>query len=218
MTMDMKTFSCMDCKLTTCSSNSGFQGETWPDFCLTKNTEDEKYKEWLGLYEEGRNQEIMKAAADVEFEGYCQWPRALEIVEFAKRIGAKKIGIASCVGLAHEAQLFTKILRSHGFEVYGAFCKVGATLKTEVGIDEKCFAVGETMCNPIVQAQLLNEAKTDLNVVMGLCVGHDSLFYKYSEAITTTLITKDRVTGHNPAAALYTLNSYYKKLLGEETK
>ena len=62
------------------------------------------------------------------------------------------------------------------------------------------------MCNPILQARLLNQAYTELNVVIGLCVGHDSLFYKYSNAYTTTLVTKDRVTGHNPAAALYTAN------------
>ena len=28
-----------------------------------------------------------------------------------------------------------------------------------------------------------------------------------------TLVTKDRVTGHNPAAVLYNLDSYYKRLL-----
>ena len=67
------------------------------------------------------------------------------------------------------------------------------------------------MCNPILQARLLNEAHTDLNVVIGLCVGHDSLFYRYSEAYVTTLITKDRVTGNNPAASLYTAQSYYRK-------
>lgn len=66
------------------------------------------------------------------------------------------------------------------------------------------------MCNPILQARLLNQA----NVVIGLCMGHDSLFYRYSEAYVTTLVTKDRVTGHNPAAALYTSHSYYKKGLG----
>lgn len=70
------------------------------------------------------------------------------------------------------------------------------------------------MCNPILQAQDLNAAGTELNVVVGLCVGHDSLFYKYAEAPTTTLITKDRVLGHNPAAALYTAKTYYySKLL-----
>ena len=65
----------------------------------------------------------------------------------------------------------------------------------------------------MLQAQLLNAQKTDLNVVVGLCVGHDSLFMKHSDAPVTTLITKDRVLGHNPAAALYTSNFYYKRLL-----
>lgn len=68
------------------------------------------------------------------------------------------------------------------------------------------------MCNPILQAKVLNKEKTDLNVVVGLCVGHDSLFYKYSDTLVTTAVTKDRVLGHNPAAALYTADSYYSKL------
>lgn len=59
------------------------------------------------------------------------------------------------------------------------------------------------MCNPILQAKQLNAGKTDLNVVIGLCVGHDSLFNKYSDALVTTLLTKDRVPGHSAAAALY---------------
>ncbi len=80
-----------------------------------------------------------------------------------------------------------------------------------MGIPAECESIGAAMCNPILQARLLNEAKTDLNVVIGLCVGHDSLFYKYAEAYTTTLVTKDRVTGNNPAAALYTAKSYYRK-------
>ena len=63
-----------------------------------------------------------------------------------------------------------------------------------------------------MQAKILNKEKTDMNIVMGLCVGHDSLFYKYSEALVTTLVAKDRVMGHNPAAALYTSESYYSKL------
>lgn len=65
-----------------------------------------------------------------------------------------------------------------------------------------------------MQAKLLEKAGTDLNVVVGLCVGHDSLFYKYSNTLTTTLITKDRVLAHNPVGALYQTKAYYKKLLG----
>ena len=71
------------------------------------------------------------------------------------------------------------------------------------------------MCNPILQAKMLNKVKTDLNVVVGLCVGHDSLFYKHSDAIVTTAVTNDRVLGHNPVAALYTADTYYSKLQDE---
>ena len=101
----------------------------------------------------------------------------------------------------------------HGFEVFGVACKAGAVDKTAVGIDPACHAVGKNMCNPIFQAKRLNREGTELNIVVGLCVGHDSLFYRYSDALVTTLVAKDRVTGHNPAAVLYQLDSYYKRLL-----
>ena len=165
-------------------------------------------------YEEDRNLEIMKASAEVEYEGYCQWTRVQEIMEFAKKIGARKIGIANCIGLINEARIFARILRANGFEPYAVICKVEGRAKTSMGIPAKCEEIGPAMCNPILQARLLNQAGTDLNVVIGLCVGHDSLFYRYSDAYVTTLVTKDRVTGNNPAAALYTAGSYYKKKFG----
>jgi uncharacterized metal-binding protein len=68
------------------------------------------------------------------------------------------------------------------------------------------------MCNPIFQAYVVNDAGTDFNVLLGLCVGHDSLFFKYTEAPTTVLAVKDRVTGHNPLAAVYLSESYYSWL------
>lgn len=141
-----------------------------------------------------------------------------EIIAFAKRIGAKKIGIATCVGLMSEARIFAKILKAKGLESYGIICKVGAVDKTQVGVPEELKVnkgCHESLCNPVLQATLLNEEKTDLNVIVGLCVGHDSLFIKYSEAPVTTLITKDRVLGHNPAAALYASGFYYRRLLQE---
>jgi len=70
------------------------------------------------------------------------------------------------------------------------------------------------MCSPLGQADLLNEAGTDFNIVMGLCVGHDALFCKHSKAPVTTLIAKDRVLAHNPAGALY--SRYWRKKLGDE--
>ena len=71
----------------------------------------------------------------------------------------------------------------------------------------------EPMCNPIAQAKILNKAKTDFNIMLGLCIGHDSLFFKYIEGLTTVFAVKDRVTGHNPMAILYTSCSYYQRMM-----
>ena len=136
-------------------------------------------------------------------------------MEVAKKMGYKKLGIATCAGLIQESKTLAKIFRLHDFEAYGVICKVGAIEKTEVGIPEKCMGIGPSMCNPIMQAKRLNEAKTDFNIIMGLCVGHDSLFCKFSDAFCTTLIAKDRVLGHNPVASLYLTGSYYKRLATE---
>lgn len=168
----------------------------------------------LTLYiEDEENSRFMHAAAQVEYENYCKMTRIEEIAEFARKINAQTLGIATCVGLISEARTAAKFFRHKGFEVYGIACKVGAQPKTKLGIDIDCQVVGKNICNPIMQAKLLNEKKTNLNIVIGLCVGHDSLFYKYSDALCTTLVTKDRVLGHNPAAALYQMNSYYSKLM-----
>ena len=90
---------------------------------------------------------------------------------------------------------------------------MGATPKVEIGIPRECEAVGVNMCNPVLQALALNDAGTDLNLIVGLCVGHDSLFIKHSNALCTSVITKDRVLCHNPAAALYQAGGYYKRLM-----
>lgn len=201
------TPSCVDCGTQNCK----FKDKSYPEFCPTVNLRKEDLEWALEKYEEDNNHEIMVASAEVEYEGYCSLTRVEEIIRFARKIGAKRIGIANCIGLINEARIFARILRKNGFEPYSVICKVAGYDKSSIGIPKQCEEIGASMCNPILQARLLNESKMDLNVVIGLCVGHDSLFYKYSEAYVTTLVTKDRVTGNNPAAPLYTANSYYKK-------
>ena len=201
--------SCVDCG----TFNCGHETTTFPPFCLTTGMDDELAKEVHDLYMEEENQKIMVAAAVVEHEFYCKLTRLEETLEFAKKIGAKRIGIAFCTGVKEEAKVVTKYFRHHGFEVYGTCCKVGAFKKVEMGIPAECAAVGKNACNPIMQAKLLNKAGTDLNILMGLCVGHDSLYYKYCDGLCTTLFTKDRVMGHNAVNTIYQANGYYKKKL-----
>ncbi|MEW6666657.1 MAG: DUF1847 domain-containing protein [Thermodesulfobacteriota bacterium] len=141
--------------------------------------------------------------------------RIVEICEFAARMHYRRLGLAFCLGLAKEAEVVGRILEAHGFEVVSAVCKSGRTLKETIGVtdEEKIYrGTEEAMCNPVYQAKLMNEARTEFNVLLGLCVGHDSLFFKFAEAPTTVLAVKDRVTGHNPLAPIYLHETYYRKI------
>lgn len=141
--------------------------------------------------------------------------RLQEIGEFAERLGYRRLGLAFCIGLAGEAGRVEEILTNWGFEVVSAVCKAGKTPKSLIGIgdeDQIFRGTDESMCNPVFQAKLLNQAATQFNILLGLCVGHDSLFFQYAQAPTTVLAVKDRVTGHNPLAAVYLADTYYKRL------
>lgn len=212
----IENLSCSECGQLHCYRHN----KKYPDFCLTETTDGEQIEATKETYR-GDSQDalVAKAAAEVEGLYYCKISRVEEIVAFAKRIAATRIGIASCLGLIEETKIFTKVLRAAGLEPFTVLCKVGSVDKCDIGIPDRlkiqCGSF-EACCNPILQAQLLNREKTQLNVIMGLCVGHDSLFTKYSDALVTTLVTKDRTTGHNPAVTLYTANSYSKRILDPE--
>jgi uncharacterized metal-binding protein len=160
-------------------------------------------------------------SARTESGGYCQLTRIEEIMDFARRLEAQKLGIAHCAGLMREARLAREVFVAGGFQVYTVCCKVGSIAKEKIGLrDEEKVRPGqyEALCSPVGQAALLAKAGTQLNVVIGLCVGHDSLFFMHSKAPTTVLIAKDRVLGHNPIAALYTSHSYYRRLKEKREK
>ena len=214
--MTIEDFSCVDCGVKICEARNS----EYPEFCPTAALTEEEIQKVTDLYcNDEMNQKVSVASAEIENDHYCQYTRVQEIVECAHKIGAKKIGIATCIGLLEESRIFARILRVNGFEVYGISCKVGSVDKVEIGVPACHTEVsGPVMCNPIMQAMLLNKEQTDLNVVVGLCVGHDSLFYKYAKGLTTTLVTKDRVLSHNPVAALYQARSYYRKLMQPQEK
>lgn len=209
---EKKCLTCSACGAIGCKNADG----NYPPFCLTKSLAQDLLQESLDIYDKDEQVgNIARVSAGIEGDFYGQKTRVEETIEFIKRIGAKKVGIATCVGLIPETRLFTKILDQEGIEYYTVGCKVGAIDKTRVGIpEEKKLNRGcghESMCNPVLQAKILNEQKTDLNIMIGLCVGHDSLFLKYAKAPTTVLIVKDRVLVHNPVAALYGSTGMYSR-------
>lgn len=189
--------SCVDCAVTACR----YGKDNYPAFCLTKAMSPEEKASVLPLYNDGDiNARYAFWSATVEGTYYGEMARVEETMEFARRVDARKIGLAYCSELQAEAKLYARILDINGFETYMIDCKAGGLDAGEV-LDGK--PSGQVMCNPVLQARLLNEAGTDMNILMGLCAGSDALFMKFASAMTTIMINKDRLTCNNPAVTLY---------------
>jgi len=206
-------FSCANCGNQACRSASS---DIYPNFCLTRKLSREKTESITQKVKKSpKLKKIALVSAEIEGQFYGKFCRVEETIEFIRRIGAKKVGIATCMGLIAETKLLGKIFEKNGIEFYAVCCKVGAVDKSEIGVpNENKLNRGaghESMCNPVMQAELLNEQGVDINIIMGLCVGHDMLFSMHSKAPVTTLIVKDRVLCHNPVGALYTSNTIYSR-------
>ena len=216
---------CAECGLETqeriCMTHEGKASKNCPTLAQKEILKEANREyESPATYEFARKASIQEADcyANRDQKPYIMQPsktRIVEICEFAQKMSFKRLGIAFCIGLAKEAGIVEQIFKDRGFEVISVLCKAGRTPKEKIGITDKDKinrGTDEAMCNPIFQAKLLNRSKTEFNILLGLCVGHDSLFFKHAEAPTTVLAVKDRVTGHNPLAAIYLSDSYYRKI------
>lgn len=159
---------------------------------------------------EGYELKSMRVSGKIEAEHYMKKTRLEELMIYAREMGMKRLGLAFCVGLSSEARVVADILSRQGFEVHSVCCKTCGIDKDELGVVKLHGNKGdEAICNPIGQAMCLAECGTEMNIVVGLCVGHDMLFTKHSKAPVTTFIVKDRVMAHNPAGAIY--SGYYRE-------
>jgi uncharacterized metal-binding protein len=216
--MEYESPGCAYCPPTVRACRQGEARERGPGFCPSKIDAD-GIEQAGAAYQDPEIRRIAQASALVESEGYCRWTRVEEICAFAKKMGFTKIGIATCISFVDLALTLSGILESHGFEVASAACKNGGVPKEAIGLrDEEKIRPGahESMCNPISQAELLNRAGCELNVVLGLCVGHDSLFFRHSTGLATTLVAKDRVLAHNPVGALQLADTYFQRVWGPD--
>ena len=200
-------YACAECGRAACCESP--DTASYPRGCPSR---DPFESEVLSLYQEGEDAHLARNAGLVEGHGYCRLTRIEEIMDFARRCGYAKLGLAFCIGLQSEAAVTSRVLRANGYSVDSVACKNGSLPKEVLGLsDEDKVHAGEfeSMCNPLGQARALDQAGTELNLLLGLCVGHDSLFMKHSVAPVTVLAAKDRVLGHNPLAAIYMADGYY---------
>lgn len=154
------------------------------------------------MYSSPEDQKILQVSTAIEGNYYLQKTRVEELIIFCREMNYRRLGVAFCLGLEKEAQILCTFLRKH-FTVSSICCKVCGVSKEDFGLKKIDPHRHEIMCNPLMQAKVLQDENTELNIIVGLCLGHDLLFTKYSHAPVTTLIVKDRLLAHNPAGALY---------------
>ena len=173
--------------------------------------------------EELENEENRHLARSVA----CTWKqlgkltRIEETILYARLQGHKKLGLAFCIGLSDEAKLLTNVFLNEGFEVVAVSCMCGSLSSDDIGLPEEDKIVPgfrQPMCNPIGQARLLDEEGCEMNILLGLCVGDDTLFIKHSKAPVTVLAVKDRVLANNPLGALYTSRNPFSRLNTERKR
>ncbi len=157
---------------------------------------------YRAMYEVEGIARLHRAASAIEGRHYCKENRLREIMLFAHELDCHKLGLAFCIGLAEEGQIVAEILERE-FDVVAVCCKFCGIDKKQLGLEQIVAENRESMCNPAGQAAFLNESHTELNITVGLCVGHDAIFSIISHAPAVTLIVKDRVLAHNPIGAVY---------------
>ena len=176
--------------------------------CKTKSCRDtepchaQKFdaEELILTYHLPENMKIIQAAAQLVDKGRAgTLSRLQEVIEFSKSMNFKRIGVAYCYGMEMEAMLITSIFRKSGFKIYPVSCTTGGFKQSDVNSRSK---ITKVSCNPLAQAEQLNNESVDFTIAVGLCLGHDILFNKHIKSYTTTLIVKDRIHDHNPINAL----------------
>jgi uncharacterized metal-binding protein len=118
--------------------------------------------------------------------------RIQEIIEYAKISKIKTIGIAHCTTFTKQANRLNEILSKEGFVIEQVNCKVG-----KIPFSDLVPGYKKISCNPAGQAKYLAEKNTELNIMMGLCLGHDMIFNAKSKAPVTPLLVKDRKLKHH---------------------
>lgn len=171
-----------------------------PDYCQA-NEYLEEIKKAKNEYAKPGVLDMYRAACMAGAKNDGMRYRIEEALDFAKALKLSRIGFAACVAFVNELEVLVKLFAGEGFQVVCASCQIGRVSAEARNLPELIDYVNAT-CNPIAQAEILNREKTELNFIVGLCMGHDILFTQYSKAPVSTLIVKDRVTGNNPVGAL----------------
>lgn len=159
---------------------------------------------------------MLESSLDVMSEKERTLCRLTELIYFCLEMKYQRLGIAFCIEMFEQTEILTKLLRRF-FEVYPICCKIGGkpTFDPHSGQIQSHGSsdFSKIACNPLAQANMLNKIGTDINIIVGLCMGADCVFTKASKAPVSTLFVKDKSLAHNPIGALYS-DYYLKEIAG----
>ncbi len=156
--------------------------------------------EYLNVYRTDENRSVVKAASSLVDGGRAgTLTRLEEIAEYCRLRGYKKIGVAYCYALEKQAASIKDFLIKEGLSPVMVSCTVDGISESDIDPDKTETAVS---CNPLGQAEAINQSGAQFAVLVGLCLGHDVLLQKALHMDFTVFAVKDRVTGHNPLLGL----------------
>ena len=144
---------------------------------------------------------MLDLARDLNYEDDRRLCRLSELVYFCLEMNYHTLGVAYCSDLLHPATVLTSVLRRF-FHVHPVSCKLQVSGFEDHDNSSSSMELSKS-CNPLAQAAALNRKETDLNILVGLCIGADCVFTKASLAPVTTLFNKDRALANNPIGAIY---------------
>lgn len=179
---------CLQCKKKSCRG---------ADSC---GAEEDIHDRVLQGYKSPYEQRIVQSAARLVDDGRAgRLSRLEEIAEFSGLMEYESLGIAYCFSMEEEAALVAEYLKNGGFSVSSVCCTVGGMEQRAINNES---SIASVSCNPVFQAEQLNNEDVDLVITMGLCLGHDILLNRYLKVDRTNLVVKDRTADHNPLAAI----------------
>ncbi len=189
-----------------CTALTGFTNNVEaPDGCLKLALDREELLRLIDIYKDYSSTTFSDVTESKSIGSVIgTFSSAEEIVSYARNIGAKKIGITSCSGFLKETREFILHLERHHLESYCVICNIGTPGKDAISLTRRVETDGDIYdanCNPALQAYLLDREKTELNVIIGLCAGNDSLFLRHSATPAAHLII------NNPDSAVKPLST-----------
>ena len=192
-----KQYPCADCRVKACS-----RGGEYPAGCPTTEASDVIQQVVTAVAADPFARQALAVASTLpRQEDGALRTRVAETIAFCQAMGFSTIGVAFCSMFSREAHVLCDLLDAQGLQVVPVNCKVGRVSLADFGVDTPCER-RESACNPVTQAAIMNAQHTDLNIILGLCVGHDVLFARHATSPMTTLVVKDRALRHQPLAAL----------------